>query len=535
MTYIKLIKIFFKENFSFRRILGFDYKNHKFKTISIIVLLIYGLASFLFTFGYIFFDLGKTLDQFGLIDILLAFAFIYASALSIMFVLFRANGYLFNYKDYQILEPLPISEHTVIFAKITVMLIFIYFSVFLFLIPFGFAYFYFSGFNVINFIFFLIGALTIPIIPTVIFSFISLLIARITANFRKSNILNSIILFTVFLTIMYLSLKINTFKDYNPLLNQQAFMEKIGDIYFPIRWFINSVNNHSVLDLFLLLITNFSLFFIFVYSIQSLVRKTNQKGLSKKTWKSNRAVISKKHLIITSIAAKEAKTFFNTSIYVLNVGFGPVILLVLSIASIFYANNIKSYFTADLGLDFGIETIVLIIIGFTLSMAYSTAISLSLEGKHFWILKSLPIKAKTIMYGKMLFNIYLGLPIGIISVLLFSYSFDFSLLSTIVDILFVISLSLVVTVYGSIINLFVPKFEFTNPTEVVKQSAGALFGLFGSWIILVINGLIFYFSTKTISTNLGILLMALFNFILFSVIIIFIEKKTESLFIKFEV
>jgi len=535
MTFGKLIKVFFKENFSVRRLFGFNYKEHKAKAIGIGALLVYGLGAFLFTFGYMFFDLGKTLNQLGLIDILLVFTFIYPTGLSIMFVLFRANGYLFNYKDYQILQPLPIKERVVVLAKTTVMLIFIYFSLFIFLAPFAFSYFYHGGFNVISFIFFLLGAITIPIIPLVIFSFISLLIAQITAKFRKSNILNIILLFAVFLGIMYLSFSISYGGNANPLLNQTDFMDNIGNAYWPIKWFIGAVNERNVLDLLLLLVSNGLILAGFVFGIQKLVRSTNQKGLSKKTWKSNKAVVARQRSIVSSIAAKETKTFFNTSIYALNVGFGPVILLILSIASIFYGDKIQNYFSTSLGLNLGMEIIVLLLLGFCLSMVYSTAISLSLEGKQFWIMKSLPIKPKTIMYGKMLFNVYLGLPIALVAVIFFSYSLSLTFLMTLIIILFVISMSLMITAFGSIINLYVPKFEFRNPTEVVKQSAGALFALFGSWILLVLDGLIYYFVSKNTSSELGILLMSVFNFILFAAMITFIEKKTESLFIKFEV
>ncbi|MBN2540141.1 MAG: hypothetical protein JXB08_01305 [Bacilli bacterium] len=535
MMFKKLLSVFFKENFGFSRILGFNAKKQKGKAIAIGVLLVYGLGAFLFTFGYLFFDLGKILNQVGVLDILLIYGFIYATVLSVMFVLFRANGYLFNYKDYQILQPLPIPSRTVISAKIVVMMVFIYLSVFIFIAPIAFSYFYHGGFNVLGLLFFLIGTLTIPIIPLVVFSFVSLLIARLTAKMRHTNIINIVLLFVVFLGIMYGSFSLNFGDNLNPLLNQQDFMDALGSIYPPITWFVGAVNSHNVLDLLFLLASNAAVLVIFVYAIQKLVTSTNQRAMSKVTRKNNKAAVAKQRSIIGSIAAKETKTFFNTTIYALNIGFGPVIMIILGVASIFYADNIQNYFATEMGLNFGMEIIILILLGFSLSMVYSTAVSLSLEGKQFWILRSLPIKPKTVMYGKMLFNIYLGLPAAVITTLMFSYAIKLSFLTTMMILLFVVSLSLMVTVFGAIINLYVPKFEFRNPTEVVKQSAGAMFALFGSWIILVVDGLIFYFVTKTMSNDVGILLMSLLNLLLFAGMVVFIEKKTESLFNKFEV
>ncbi len=533
--YFKLIKVFFKENFSFRKLVGTDPKKSKGKAILIGFLLIYGLGAFLFTFGLLFFNLGDLLNQLGLINILLIYGFIYSTALSVMFVLFRANGYLFNYKDYELLSPLPIKSSVVILAKMTVMFIFIYMSLIIFLAPIAFSYFYHGGFSLIGLIYLIIGSFTIPLIPTIIFSFIALVIARITSRFRKSNILNIVLMFIFFFGIMYLSFSINNFQDANPLLNQQDFMNNIGSVYPSIKWFVGAVNDHKIFDLLLLLVSNIGLFVIFIFGIQRLVLSTNQRSLNKITRKNNKAVVSRQKSIIPAISSKEGRKFMNTPIYALNIGFGPVIMVVLGIASIFFADKIMVYFSGEFNLGIGIELMVLVIVGFSLSMVYSTAVSLSLEGKNFWILKSLPIEPKTIMHGKMVFNILLGLPAAIFCLIMFKFTLDFSAIMLMVMILFATSLSLTVTAFGSIVNLFVPKFDYRNPTEVVKQSAGALFGLFGSWIILVINALIYYLTFEIIGSAWSIALMSLFNLILFIGMMIFINRKTESLFIKFEV
>lgn len=533
--YKKLLKIFFKENLGLKRILGTNPKKQKGKTILIILLLIYGIAVFIGTFGYLFFELGDLFNQMGAIDILLVYAFMYSTALTMMFVVFRSNGYIFNYKDYELLEPLPIKPRTVLAAKLTVMLVFIYLSTFVFLAPIVFSYFYHGGFNVISFLFFLIGFITIPLIPTIIFSFFSLLISQVSSRFRKSNIINIIMLFVLFLGIMYLSFSFNSFGDSNPFLNQQGFMDGISKYYPPVKWFMEAVANRSVLNLILLLIVNLGLFGGYIYLIQGLVRSTNQKGLSKLTKMNHKKAVSKQRSIIPSLCAKEAKRFISIPIYALNVGFGMVILFVLGVASLFFSDSISVYMTefSSIGLDF--EILILIIVGFCMSMVYSTSISLSLEGKHFWILKSLPIKPQTVMQGKMLFNVLLSVPITLISLVFLTYSLEINLLRMVLMMLFAVSLSFIITVLGSLINLFVPKFEWKNPTQVVKQSAGALLGLFGSWVVLIANGFLYYFLAKTFDFEIVVLFVSLFNLLLATGIFILVNRMSERLFIKFEV
>jgi len=533
--YGKLIKVFFKENFSLKRLLGTDPKKHKVKTILLMLTLLYAIVSFLGVFGFMFFDLGKTLNQYGLINVMLIYAFIYSSVLAVMFVLFRANGYLFNYKDYELLEPLPIKTHTVVLAKTTVMLVFIYLSVLAFLAPISFSYFYHAGFDTVTFIIFVVAALTIPLIPTIVFSFLSLLVTRITAGMRNTNLLSIILLFLFFFGIMYLAMSVNSFGDANPLLNQQAFMERIGSAYPPIKWFVGAIQDQNFAYLAFLVASNFGLFALFIFSVQKLVVSTNQRAMAKITRKHTKAAISKQRSLMASISVKEFKKFINTPIYALNLGIGPLMLLILSVASIFYADTINSYFNTEFNIGVTADILILIIIAFCISMVFSSAVSLSLEGKNFWILRSMPIAPKTVMYGKLLFNVYLGLPLALISLIIFKFTFNIEPITFIIMAFFTISLSLMVSAFGSIINLFLPKFEYRNPAEVVKQSAAALLGLFGTWAILVIDGFIFYFAVKGLSKDIAILMMSLFNWLLFGVMMLFIERKTESLFIKFEV
>ncbi len=76
---------------------------------------------------------------------------------------------------------------------------------------------------------------------------------------------------------------------------------------------------------------------------------------------------------------------------------------------------------------------------------------------------------------------------------------------------------------------------FEIPAVVVKQSAAAIIGIFGGFSILVVNGLLYYLITKSMSFEIGLLLVSSFNFLIFSGFLYFVNKKAESLFIKFEV
>ena len=179
-----------------------------------------------------------------------------------------------------------------------------------------------------------------------------------------------------------------------------------------------------------------------------------------------------------------------------------------------------------------IDLLVMIIIGFSIAMVYTSAISLSLEGKSFWIVKSLPIKPQSIMLAKLIFNILLGFPFAVLAILLMGIAFEINVFSLMTMIAVALSISLSTSAIGSFINLHFPKFEFMNETEVVKQSVGALIGVFAGFGILVIDGVIVYFAMDQLGQNLALLLGGLANIAVFGIFLSLVLSASDRLFAK---
>jgi len=279
MITLKLIKVFFRENFQLSRLIGTNVKKNKKKAILLGVVLLYAFGVYLFSFGYLFFEFGKALKTLDSLDVLLQFGFMYGFGISLIIVLFRANGYLFHYKDYEILEPLPIPHRSVIIAKLSVMMILVYLSLAMILSPILFSYFYHAGFHLGKLLIVLIGFLMMPIIPLVVFSFISLIIARITSSFRKSNLLNILAMFLVFIGIMALSLSFSAASSgAGPLPGQQNFISGFASVYLPMQWFVSAVHDLALLDLCWLILSSMALLVGFV----SIIQKNRFKNKSKR-------------------------------------------------------------------------------------------------------------------------------------------------------------------------------------------------------------------------------------------------------------
>ncbi len=506
----ELIRLFFRENFSFRRFLGFDYKKEKAKTMLIMAAIIYAFVAFGGSFGYMFFDLGKILSEINQTHIILSFITVYAIGMAMMFVLFRADGMLFHAKDYEILAPLPISSKSILFSKLAVLYVMTATFSVLISLPMAFGYFYWYGFTVLGFLFYLLGLLFIPLVPMVFMSFISLLIASISKRFRASKVISIILLFIFFIGIFAMSFSISDVEQ-NPLTGQIDLLSGISQYYLPIKWYMNAVHDHQILDFVFLVLSHVVIFGLYFFFIGPLVHKTNQNQTKMRAYKNKKTLNYESKSIYQTLINKEFRKFFGVTIYAVNSGLGPVILIILSVASLFYQDKIAETLTQIVGVGLDIEVMLLLIMGFCISMTYTPSISLSLEGKNFWIVKSLPIKAETLMMSKVLFNLILIVPIAIISLFMLGFVLKLNGWSIILMLFLILGFASSMSFLDAIFNLYIPKFDFKNEVEVVKQSASAMLGVFGGFAALAMNGLIYYLLQKVFELNIILVILIIIN------------------------
>jgi len=531
MIFPKLLKIFFKENFSLKRLLGFNIKQNKIKAILIGFAILYAVVTFVGMFGYMFFDLGKILNEMNQTHLLLGFLGFYSISLSVFIVFFRASGSLFYYKDFTIIAPLPIHARTVFIAKLTVMMMMLYVMSFLVTSPIIVSYFYWTSFDIITFLIYIIAMFFIPLVPVIVLSFVSLLMALVTSKIRASKLINLVLMFAFFLGIFAYSLSVNTVES-NPLTGQIDLFAGLSNSYPPLGWFIDAISNHDILSLLYLITSHGILFTLFIIFVFPVVDFTNKRGIRSNIKKNHKEIKYRKQHLMVTLIKKEFSKFFSITLYALNVGLGPVILVVSSVASIFYKNRVASILTEMVGTGLNIEIVLLAFIGFSISMTYTPAISLSLEGKNFWVIKSLPIKAETVMYSKVLFNTLLIAPIAVLSILLFGYSLGIPFVNQLLLILLAVSFTFAISFMDAIFNLYMPKFDYINDVEVIKQSASAFLGVFGGFALIGLHGAFFYFVGKHVSLEIMLLLLIFLSTIFAMIFWWFVKNKSEKLFLK---
>lgn len=113
----------------------------------------------------------------------------------------------------------------------------------------------------------------------------------------------------------------------------------------------------------------------------------------------------------------------------------------------------------------------------------TTCTSISMEGKEWWIAKSLPIKTKDLLDSKLLLNLSLILPFFLVSEVLLVIAIrpDF------IELLWILVIPVVLILFGCVfgitVNLKMPVFDWENEVTIVKQSASSMIGSLAGFVM----------------------------------------------------
>jgi len=425
------------------------------------------------------------------------------SLIGFMFTLFKTNGYLFNFKEYDMLMSLPFEAKTVAGCKFLYMYLKSlpwYLSISIAMIA-GYAIYENSPFFVYPV--WLVLTFFLPVIPMLLASFLGFLIARISAGFRKTNIVQTILTF-VFVIFCFGSRFFveDMFRDDKVQQTMESISGATANVakyYLPAAWFNSAVTRFSAVDI-LLLIAVSAVLFVGLFSIVGRsYRNINSALKSHAAARKFRMQEQKKRGVVNAIAFKEFKRLTGSTTYMVNGAMGEILALLFSlVVLIFGFDKIIGTITQGAPLTAKmLQPAIPFTVYFFIGMVATTACSPSLEGKNFWIIQSLPIEMKTVYKGKMLFNMYLTVPFMELSILLLCIAAKVPVLNSVLYMLLGFSLCCFSTAWGCVCGIKHMKLEWENEVEVIKQgSAVALYMLPNMFVVMGITVLSVAIGTK---------------------------------------
>lgn len=530
--FLLLLKINLKSILDPSRILSNQYNKSKKRQIpTLLMMFLLVVSLFVLACSYIFM-FAMELNKVNMIELILPIGLIMTSCIILFTTIYQTQSYLFNIKDMDFLLSIPVSRYSVMLSKITTLYIeSLLFSLFIF-IPLGGVYIYYTELNYIFIFMMFIEWLFVPAIPLIISVIIGYIIGFISNKFRNKSIISIILSLLFFVAVMYGSFNmpniLNKFINKIQAVNGDMFMY----VYYPSKTFTKALVNNDILALFQFIIISVIPYILFTYIMSMNYFKILSK-FSESSAKSNYELKSlRKSNQIMALYKKEIKRYFSSTIYVLNTCIGMLMLLGMSVILLFsnqdsLAKLIEMPEIVNMMPMFTIAAMCLMI-----SMTSTTCSSISTEGNNLWILKSMPVNINSIFISKIMVNLTIILPILYLSIILFSMKIQYTALQLIIAIVVPTILACLVSTFGLIVNLKLPKLDASD-VAIVKQSASSLISMMGG--MLVIMGICALYMIKLkefVSFEFYSIIVGLGLFLALITCIIIINTKGKEYFTK---
>lgn len=497
-----------------------------------IITAILGLAIFAFIFFYLY-SIAQLFVAVGKFEGIIYFGVSFGALFSLISTISKANSYLFQSKDYDLLMSLPINSKTVITSKLLSLLFLNYISFGFVYIPTLFWHAYFTMPSILFYVFAIIFFILGPLVIVVICSGVSYLFGLILSKLKHRNFIQTIGMLIFFLAVMYFSFSFNNINsaidenDPNIIINMvDNIIGFCRTLFYPSKFVVEALVDYNIISFVIYAAISIVPFILFIYIVGHNFVKANARARVSYTDKNFRLKEQKYNGQFKALFGKELRTYFSNSAVVLNTIVGPIM------GTIMLVMFILSPQLTGLGEIVSSDTIVALVIGLITimnSIMTTTSSSVSLEGKQFWILKSLPIKEEKIFLSKIFLNIIIAVPFSIINTVIVTFVLE----PTIIDLLLILILPLLVStlmgVLGLYINIVFPKLNWTTAVRVVKQSlSSGLTMLIGFLLMIGLAFLFFQFDKLQLDIYISYLLIALIMILLiviFTIILITDGKK----------
>lgn len=509
---LSLFKATLTEGMSFFRISGRN--RSKFMKVGLPIIIGIFFMSAMASYGYM---MMEQLAETGMEFVTLTLFALVTTLFIIMEGVYKTSGLLFNCRDDDIVLSLPIKKSTVLLIRMMKFYLFEVMVNALFLAPVMLVYGVKMGLGISYYIVSLLTLFLLPIVPVVISCVVGGLISYFSVKFKFKNLVEIVLTTIVLIVVLVASFSLQEIIQ-SIAQNAGGINEAVTSAYYPIGGYIDLVLQFDIGKLIIYILVNVGILLLTVLALGKIYFKINSRVKVARSEVKNRKYKISTHRPIFALVKKELGRFVSSPVFVVNAGFGLVLYI---LACIFLCLNTDGmmarvaekgveWLTADKLMSF-MPAIMFGLIFFTSMMTSITSSMISLEGKSFNILKSLPVSAMTVIFGKVLAAMVVIVPIILAGDLMMFIKFDFNFWQILMILAISVIMPMVAELLGIIVNLKYPKMDAKDDVEVVKQSMSSMIavlsGMGVSVVVLSIVGFAFISGVSTTETvGAGLLL-----------------------------
>ena len=423
---------------------------------------------------------------------------------------FFTQSTLYDAKDNELLLSMPIPSSVILGSRMALLLLLNYAYSLLMTATCGVVRCIVAPVTVLGVARYVAAALLLPLIPTTLSCIVGYLIALVISRVRNKSLV-SMVLSLIFLG-AYFAVCFNM-QSYIERMVQNgaaigAAIQKALPPFYALGLALDQGDWLQLLRFALWCIVPFAA--VYYLLSRSFIRlATAKKGLKKVKYQAGRLQASSVRWALTR---KELLHLGNSSAYMLNGCLGAILAVAMSVLVAVKGESILQGLADIYAGGFDIHAYIMpfacVIECLTLSMTIISAPSISLEGKNLWMLQSAPVKAGDVLLGKALAHMLVAGPAALLSSLLLSLTLPMSA----AEIALLFALPLTLTVFmaflGVTVNLRWPRFDYTNETYVIKQSASVTITMFSGMGLVILPCLLYVLLLSKVLLPADMLLIA---------------------------
>lgn len=433
-----------------------------------------------------------------------------ASALVILSTLFSARDVLFSYKDREMLSAMPIKRGTLVGSRVLILLIYESVFTFMLMLPMFVAFGRHIEVGPYFVVCAVVGCVFSACAPAVLGAVVGTGLSALLSGFKGAKALRYVVLAVFALGIMAVSMSTGFTAGGGQL--SEAALARLDDAMASVRSFLPTVRLFSdglmgepvKLAAFALISAALAaLLVLFASALTPFVLARSDAGGAAKAYRPE-----KTRSVFSALFNREARLYFGSPLYLFNTGFSLLILIIAAAAAVIFRGRLlDSRFMLDGGSL--ISAMLPFILALFISICPITAVTISIEGPRFWIIRSMPVSAKKILGAKLLLALAVEAVVLVVVVTVLQFVFPMDGLSR--AMLYVVPLvyCLFMSLLGLALNLRMPKLEWKNEAAVVKQSASVTVTmLVGMTVSLIPMALAAVFGPKAVPVVAAALLAA---------------------------
>lgn len=452
------------------------YTKDKKKKRTFLLLALAYLLLILMCIGYIG-SMSFGFHYLGMGEIVPMYLYTIISLVMLILSFFKAGSVLFSMKSYDIMVSLPVTKSAILISRFVTMYVTNLLFALIAMLPGLAVHIYFASPGLTFYLISIPVILFAPLLPLTISSILGALIKGISSRMKRKNLAEILLTMLLVVVVMVGSFSMG---EQAETLDMEAIKEllsmvttELGGIFPPALWYHNALAG-NILQFLLLLLLPALVFAVFVWGLSKKFQEICT-GLNATYAKHDYKLESlKAEHVLLALFKKELKLYFSSSLYVTNTIIGYILALLLAGFIGFSGVESLAEYLGAIAFVPLLRQVLPFILSIPLCMTSASSCAISMEGKTFWQLQVLPVKAKDIYNAKLLWNLALAAPFYLVSIVLLLIGGKPDRMTALHYMLLPLIFLLFTIVLGLAANLRLPVLNWDNEAQVVKQSAAVL-------------------------------------------------------------